>query len=58
MGAYNFMSLRLLRLAAHRKVAAVCRAESASPATGSYKAHAIEQQQLLDKAFSPIDQIE
>ncbi len=58
MGAHNFISLRLLKLAAHRKLRTVTRAESASPATGSYKAHVIEQQQLLDRAFSPIDQIE
>jgi 2-oxoglutarate dehydrogenase E1 component len=58
MGAHNHLSLKLLRLAAHRKLKAVTRAESASPATGSNKAHVIEQQQLMEKAFSPIDQIE
>ena len=29
----------------------VCRAESASPATGSASCHKLEQQQLLERAF-------
>jgi len=58
MGAHNHVMLKLIAVAAHRTVKSVCRAESASPATGSYKAHQMEQQQLLNKAFSPIDQIE
>ena len=31
----------------------VSRAESASPATGSHKAHVIEERQILDLAFGP-----
>lgn len=58
MGAHNHIMLKLMAVAAHRTVKSVCRAESASPATGSYKAHQMEQQQLLNKSFSPIDQIE
>jgi 2-oxoglutarate dehydrogenase E1 component len=58
MGAHGYIMLRLMNVAAHRTVKSVCRAESASPATGSYKAHQMEQQQLCNKAFAPIDQIE
>jgi 2-oxoglutarate dehydrogenase E1 component len=29
----------------------VCRAESASPATGSHNCHKLEQQELLERAF-------
>jgi len=29
----------------------ISRAESASPATGSHKAHVMEQQEILGKAF-------
>ena len=35
----------------------IARAESASPATGSHKAHVIEQQQILNQAFAPVDQL-
>jgi 2-oxoglutarate dehydrogenase E1 component len=31
----------------------ISRAESASPATGSHKAHVIEQQQIMKQAFGP-----
>jgi 2-oxoglutarate dehydrogenase complex dehydrogenase (E1) component-like enzyme len=31
----------------------VSRVESASPATGSHKAHVLEQQQILAAAFGP-----
>jgi 2-oxoglutarate dehydrogenase E1 component len=58
MGAYGYIMLRLMNVAAHRTVKSVYRFESASPATGSHKAHQMEQQQLLNKAFAPIDQIE
>ena len=33
------------------KLEVIARAESASPATGSHKAHVIEQQQILKAAF-------
>jgi 2-oxoglutarate dehydrogenase E1 component len=57
MGAHRFIFVRLLQLAAHRAVRAVTRAESASPATGSSKAHALEQTELVTRAFAPIDQL-
>jgi 2-oxoglutarate dehydrogenase E1 component len=52
MGARRFIFPRLCEIWGHEPVSAVSRAESASPATGSTKAHAIEQRQLLDRAFS------
>ncbi|HEU5179667.1 MAG TPA: 2-oxoglutarate dehydrogenase E1 component [Candidatus Polarisedimenticolia bacterium] len=51
MGALRFVRPRLQLLAGDRSVTAVHRAESASPATGSLKAHALEQRALLDLAF-------
>jgi 2-oxoglutarate dehydrogenase E1 component len=57
MGALRFIYVRLLRLAGHRKVHAVSRPESASPATGSHKAHMIEQQKILQQAFAPLDEL-
>ena len=57
MGAHRYIIVRLLQLAAHRAVRAVTRAESASPATGSSKAHAIEQTELVQRAFAPVDQL-
>ena len=52
MGALSFVRRRLQRLAGERRVTAVNRSESASPATGSSKAHAIEQRTLMDLAFA------
>jgi len=52
MGARWFIFPRLCEIWGHQPVFAVSRAESASPATGSTKAHAIEQRQLLDRAFA------
>jgi 2-oxoglutarate dehydrogenase E1 component len=52
MGARQFLMPRLAELFGHQSVAAVSRLESASPATGSHKAHLIEQRQLLDAAFA------
>jgi 2-oxoglutarate dehydrogenase E1 component len=57
MGAQNFIYVRLLEVAGHRSVHTVARAESASPATGSYKAHLIEQQRIISQAFAPVDQL-
>jgi 2-oxoglutarate dehydrogenase E1 component len=57
MGAHRYIFVRLLQAAAHRSVRAVTRAESASPATGSSKAHALEQDELVKRAFAPIDQL-
>jgi 2-oxoglutarate dehydrogenase E1 component len=52
MGALSFVRSRLQRLAGDRQVTTVNRSASASPATGSPKAHAIEQQRLMDLAFA------
>ena len=51
MGARTFMMPRLRRLLDGRPVRSVRRSASASPATGSAKAHSIEQQTLLAIAF-------
>ena len=51
MGALNFILPRLWRLRQGRKVFASSRPESGSPATGSHRAHQIEQRRLLDEAF-------
>jgi 2-oxoglutarate dehydrogenase E1 component len=51
MGAHFFVEPRLRRLLGGRSFRAVARVESASPATGSAKAHQLEQRALLDEAF-------
>ncbi|MGE3460252.1 MAG: 2-oxoglutarate dehydrogenase E1 component, partial [Kofleriaceae bacterium] len=53
MGAAAFVMPRLLSLVEGKAVAftLVSRTESASPATGSHKAHVMEQQQILRQAF-------
>jgi 2-oxoglutarate dehydrogenase E1 component len=55
MGAGTFVTPRLEQLIAGKQVRYefIGRAESASPATGSHKAHVIEQQQILKHAFDP-----
>ncbi|MGH9579352.1 MAG: 2-oxoglutarate dehydrogenase E1 component [Terriglobales bacterium] len=52
MGALSFMMPRLIRLARGRHVRSVKRSASASPATGSAKAHEMEQKALLALAFA------
>jgi 2-oxoglutarate dehydrogenase E1 component len=52
MGALSFVRPQLQRLAGDRQLTTVKRSASASPATGSSKAHAIEQQRLIDLAFA------
>jgi len=52
MGALFFVKPKLDALAGVSKVSTVRRAESASPATGSPKAHALEQSALLKLAVS------
>jgi len=52
MGALSYVVPRLRRLAGGRPVRAVRRSPSASPATGSAKAHEMEQNTLLALAFS------
>jgi 2-oxoglutarate dehydrogenase E1 component len=51
MGALGFVMPRLQRLAGKRRVSAVRRAASASPATGSKKASDIEQAAVISRAF-------
>jgi 2-oxoglutarate dehydrogenase E1 component len=51
MGARAFMMPRVRRLLGGRPLRSVRRSASASPATGSAKAHDIEQQTLLAMAF-------
>ena len=52
MGAFAFLVPRLERLARGRAVLSVKRSASASPATGSHKAHEMEQKTLLTLAFA------
>jgi len=52
MGALAFMAPRLERLAHGKPVLSVKRSASASPATGSHKAHEMEQKTLLTLAFA------
>jgi 2-oxoglutarate dehydrogenase E1 component len=51
MGALSFMVPRLNRLAKERPVLTVKRSPSASPSTGSAKAHEMEQRTLIDLAL-------
>ncbi len=52
MGALFYMLPRLRHIAGERSVLSVKRSASASPATGSAKAHEMEQKTLLSLAFS------
>ncbi len=52
MGALFYMLPRLRRIAEERPVLSVKRSGSASPATGSAKAHEVEQKTLLALAFT------
>ncbi len=51
MGALSFIMPRLERVLHGRTVRTVKRSPSASPATGSAKAHELEQKTLLALAF-------
>jgi len=51
MGARTFVVPRLRRVAGDRPVRSIRRSASASPATGSSRAHDIEQKTLLQLAF-------
>ena len=55
MGALSYMLPRLKRIAGERPVLSVKRSASASPATGSAKAHEVEQKTLLALAFTMQD---
>ena len=52
MGALSYVMPRLRRIAANRPVLSVKRSASASPATGSAKAHEVEQKTLITLAFT------
>jgi len=53
MGAWRHLRARFgAKLLARYPFSVVCRSESASPATGSGNAHKLEQQEILEKAFS------
>jgi 2-oxoglutarate dehydrogenase E1 component len=51
MGAFSFVMPRLRRMAGDRQVLSVKRSAAASPATGSAKAHALEQKTLIELAL-------
>ncbi len=51
MGALSFVMPRLRQIAHDRPVISVKRTASASPATGSAKAHELEERTLIDLAF-------
>jgi 2-oxoglutarate dehydrogenase E1 component len=57
MGAAHYIYVRLLQIAGSRSVDVVARAESASPATGSMKAHLLEQARILRQAFGSVDEL-
>ena len=54
MGGWRVMSdfIQPLLESSRRTLRYIGRPESASPATGSYKTHAKEQQEIVDAAFS------
>jgi 2-oxoglutarate dehydrogenase E1 component len=52
MGALSFLRPRLKTLAGDRHVTTVKRYESSSPATGSLKAHKMEQETLVKLALA------
>lgn len=54
MGALMYVMPKLERVAAGRAVRSVKRSASASPATGSAKAHELEQKTLFDLAFARV----
>jgi 2-oxoglutarate dehydrogenase E1 component len=51
MGAWYFLNARRREMFGDRPLSLVSRPESASPATGSAAAHAMEQRMLLDEAY-------
>jgi 2-oxoglutarate dehydrogenase E1 component len=54
MGARTFIVPRIWRLRDGRRVYAVSRTESGSPATGSARAHQIEQRRIIDEALGTL----
>jgi 2-oxoglutarate dehydrogenase E1 component len=55
MGAFQFVMPRLRRIAGDKQVLSVKRSAAASPATGSAKAHEMEQKTLIDLALQSSD---
>ncbi len=55
MGALQFVLSRIKRVAGERPVLSVKRSGAASPATGSAKAHEVEQKAILTLAFTTQD---
>jgi len=55
MGAHSYVMPLLRRLAGDRAVLSVKRSANATPATGSAKAHEIEEKTLIDLAFGTAD---
>jgi 2-oxoglutarate dehydrogenase E1 component len=55
MGARSFVQPEIERLARGRAVLSVNRSESSSPATGSHRAHEMEQKTLLALAFRDLE---
>jgi 2-oxoglutarate dehydrogenase E1 component len=55
MGAFSYVMPNLRRMAGDRAVLSVKRSASATPATGSAKAHEIEEKTLIDMAFGSAD---
>jgi 2-oxoglutarate dehydrogenase E1 component len=55
MGAFQFVMPRLRRIAGDKQVLSVKRSAAASPATGSAKAHEMEQKTLIDLALQSRD---
>jgi 2-oxoglutarate dehydrogenase E1 component len=51
MGAHTYIMPLLKRLTGDRALTSVKRSASASPATGSAKAHELEEKTLIDLAF-------
>ncbi|MDE3135353.1 MAG: 2-oxoglutarate dehydrogenase E1 component, partial [Acidobacteriota bacterium] len=54
MGALQYVLPRLRRMAGGSGVRSVKRSPAASPATGSGKAHELEQRAILELAFAPL----
>jgi len=58
MGPRWYIVPRLRRVVGTRKLAAMSRVESASPATGSNAAHKMEQEKIVNEAFAPLTELE
>ncbi len=56
MGAFFYVMPQLRRMAGDRAVLSVKRSATASPATGSAKAHELEEKTLIDLAFGSLRQ--